>query len=202
LPFKTWSVGEEVLASDFNPYVQQQVVARFATAAARTAAITSPVLNQLTSRDDSGGLIERWNGASWESAGSSAELFYGQTTAPVSVTNTSAATSHLVVDGVARTYDGTPVIIEFFAPNVVSPAAANIYFGLLDGVVPQQVLAYASASSGSIGVPVFARFRFAPSVGSHNFRIGSWVSSGSGTANGGNGAVNQVTPMSLRIVRA
>lgn len=35
---KTWVVGEEVLAADFNTYVQNQVVARFATVAARDAA--------------------------------------------------------------------------------------------------------------------------------------------------------------------
>ena len=35
---KTWVVGEEVLAADFNTYVQNQVVARFATVAARDSA--------------------------------------------------------------------------------------------------------------------------------------------------------------------
>lgn len=38
MPQKTWVVGEEVLAADFNTYVQQQVVARFATVAARDSA--------------------------------------------------------------------------------------------------------------------------------------------------------------------
>jgi len=38
MPQKTWVVGEEVLAADFNTYVQNQVVPRFATVAARDAA--------------------------------------------------------------------------------------------------------------------------------------------------------------------
>lgn len=38
MPQKTWVVGEEVLAADFNTYVQNQVVPRFATIAARDAA--------------------------------------------------------------------------------------------------------------------------------------------------------------------
>ena len=38
MPQKTWVVGEEVLAADFNTYVQNQVVAKFATVAARDAA--------------------------------------------------------------------------------------------------------------------------------------------------------------------
>lgn len=65
MPFKVWSIGEEVLAADFNNYVQSQVVSRFSTAAARTAAITAPVLNQLTMRDDLPGLLEYWSGVSW-----------------------------------------------------------------------------------------------------------------------------------------
>jgi streptogramin lyase len=42
MPTKTWVVGEEVLAADFNTYVQEQVVATFSTTAARDAAITTP----------------------------------------------------------------------------------------------------------------------------------------------------------------
>jgi hypothetical protein len=42
MPSKTWVVGEEVLAADFNAYVQEQVVATFPTVAARDAAITAP----------------------------------------------------------------------------------------------------------------------------------------------------------------
>lgn len=38
MPQKTWVVGEETLAADFNLFVQQQVVARFASVAARDAA--------------------------------------------------------------------------------------------------------------------------------------------------------------------
>lgn len=38
MPQKLWVVGEEVLAADFNTYVQNQVVPRFATVAARDSA--------------------------------------------------------------------------------------------------------------------------------------------------------------------
>lgn len=46
MPTKVWAVGEEVLAADFNDYVQEQVVAVFATAAARDAAIPAPNAGQ------------------------------------------------------------------------------------------------------------------------------------------------------------
>lgn len=42
MPQKTWLVGEEVLAVDFNGYLQQQVVAVFPNAAARTTQWPTP----------------------------------------------------------------------------------------------------------------------------------------------------------------
>lgn len=42
IPTKTWVVGEEVLAADFNLYVQKQVIATFANAVARDAALPTP----------------------------------------------------------------------------------------------------------------------------------------------------------------
>lgn len=42
MPQKSWAVGEEVLAADFNTYVQQQVVPQFTTAAQRDSQWASP----------------------------------------------------------------------------------------------------------------------------------------------------------------
>ena len=42
MPKKTWAIGEEVIAADFNPNVADQVVAVFASAAARTAGWPAP----------------------------------------------------------------------------------------------------------------------------------------------------------------
>jgi hypothetical protein len=63
--YKTWAVGEEVLAADHNSYLQSQVVARFPSASARTAQLPAPGLNQLSMRDDAPGLIEYWTGSAW-----------------------------------------------------------------------------------------------------------------------------------------
>jgi hypothetical protein len=54
VPTKTWVVGEEVLAADFNAMVQKQVVATFANAAARTAAIPAPTPGMLSYLNDTG----------------------------------------------------------------------------------------------------------------------------------------------------
>jgi hypothetical protein len=62
--FKTWVVGEEVLAADFNDYVQEQVVATFANAAARTSAMPAPNVGSLTFLADSR-VYQWWNGTNW-----------------------------------------------------------------------------------------------------------------------------------------
>lgn len=46
MPSKVWAIGEEVLAADFNPYVQEQVLATFPSYAARDAAIGAPKAGQ------------------------------------------------------------------------------------------------------------------------------------------------------------
>lgn len=52
MPTKTWVVGEEVLAADFNSLVQKQVVATFANAAARDAALPTPNMGMMCYLDD------------------------------------------------------------------------------------------------------------------------------------------------------
>ncbi len=64
MPTKTWAPGEAVIAADFNSYVQQQVVATFANAAARAAAITTPLPGMLTWVADKARL-EYYTGAGW-----------------------------------------------------------------------------------------------------------------------------------------
>lgn len=64
MPHKVWAVGEEVLAADAQTYWQNQVVATFADAAARTAGIAAPVAGQMTWLLDVKRL-DVWDGAAW-----------------------------------------------------------------------------------------------------------------------------------------
>lgn len=82
MPTKTWVVGEEVLAADFNTYVQQQVVPTFSNTAARDAWTSPPngarcvTLDTYTGwerragawkRSAAGGLYSDWSNATVES---------------------------------------------------------------------------------------------------------------------------------------
>jgi len=63
--YKVFTAGEEALASDVNSLLMSQTVARFASAAARSAALTAPVLNQMSALDSKPGQSSYWNGSAW-----------------------------------------------------------------------------------------------------------------------------------------
>ena len=63
--FRTFSVGEVLTATNVNTYLMQQAVMVFATAAARSSAITAPSEGMVTYLSDSNSLWF-YNGASWE----------------------------------------------------------------------------------------------------------------------------------------
>ena len=65
MPYKQWVVGEEVLAADFNTFVQKQVIAVFANAASRTSGLTSPTEGQLTFLQDTD-RYDFWDGTAWK----------------------------------------------------------------------------------------------------------------------------------------
>jgi hypothetical protein len=144
----------------------------------------------------------------WVSKNIGEELFYGQITTGVTVTQTTAAGSILVVDGGTRSYDGTTaIIIEVYAPLIQAPAGTNlgIMLELYDNASDLGILCetYTGATpANSITTPAYARRRLTPTAGSHNFRIGAWVHGGTGTVFAGTGLSGGFSPAFIRITRA
>ena len=64
--FKVWSTGDLVNASDFNNYIQEQVVMVFADSSARGSAISSPEEGMFAFLKDTNDLTF-YNGSSWAS---------------------------------------------------------------------------------------------------------------------------------------
>lgn len=62
---KTWAVGEEVIASDLNPILSDQIVAQFSSAAARTAGWAAPPEGAMSYLADTNEL-NAWSGTAWE----------------------------------------------------------------------------------------------------------------------------------------
>lgn len=63
--FKVWSIGEEILASDFNQYVGSQIVATFADSSQRATQLPGPTKGQLCTLDNYPGAVYIYNGADW-----------------------------------------------------------------------------------------------------------------------------------------
>ena len=121
------------------------------------------------------------------------EIAYNQIT--TSFTCTNAYTQ--AIAGTTVTYDGTPVIVEFFASQIT--ANTNVNVALYDASSEVCVLT-AFAITGSGGES--GRLRFSPSAGSHTYNayakyIGT---SGSIVAGSGSGGDNYV-PAYLRITK-
>jgi hypothetical protein len=64
--YKVFTNGSVLQASEVNENLMQQAVATFSNAAARTAAITSPVEGQMTYLEDTN-RYSMWNGSAWVS---------------------------------------------------------------------------------------------------------------------------------------
>jgi hypothetical protein len=62
--FKIWATGDLVNASDFNTYIQEQVVMVFADSTARDAAVTSPSEGMFCFLQDTNSL-QFYNGSAW-----------------------------------------------------------------------------------------------------------------------------------------
>ena len=64
--FKVWATGDLINASDFNNYIQEQVIMRFASATARDSAVSSPEEGMFAYLSDTNDLTF-YNGSSWAS---------------------------------------------------------------------------------------------------------------------------------------
>jgi len=134
------------------------------------------------------------------------EMIYSQITANVSVTATTQAGAQTVINPGNVTYDGQPIIVEFFAAQLTSPAVAggglvlNLWDANTDlGVFGQVVTPAASAMTASATL----RRRLTPTPGAHNYNVRGWVTpSGTGIVGAGLGAGVGNQPAYLRTTRA
>jgi hypothetical protein len=132
------------------------------------------------------------------------ELAYNQATANVNLTNGSGA-QHLLIEGTTRSYDGSPILVDFYCGAFQSPAVAGGYaaVNLLDGATDLGYFGFmqASGAGSAVGTLRCAR-RITPTAGAHNYRIGGWVSTGTGVAYASTTGVSTWGPMFVRVTRA
>jgi hypothetical protein len=135
------------------------------------------------------------------------EIGYDQITANVTVTGLLISSFTTVIAGTSRTFDGSPIVAEFFAPLVTTPSAAAgnfIAVGLSEGGTVFAVLAEViTPAAANTKVPVLARLRFTPSAGAHTYSLVSWAANTTGTPNviAGTGTGGGFSPAYLRFTR-
>jgi hypothetical protein len=110
--YKVFTNGSTLQASELNENLMQQSTAVFSNAAARTAAITSPVEGQLTYLEDVD-RYEHWTGAAWVSP-------FGMTL--LNTTSFSAATNVSFDNVFSSSYTNYKIITRITSSSVDGPA--------------------------------------------------------------------------------
>jgi hypothetical protein len=133
------------------------------------------------------------------------EFDYVQKTTSTSVTQTTGAAADTVVTGNAVTYDGSTIIhIEFFAPNAYPSNVADRTMNLVlyDGSTQLGRMAIINSQAANNAFrPVHVVRRLTPTNASHTYSIRAYVSAGTGTVVGEDGASGNFMPCYIRQVK-
>ena len=123
--FKVWTTGDLVNASDFNNYVQEQVIGVFASTSARDSAISSPEEGMFAYLSDTN-TLSFYNGSSWAS-------FIGEGDI-TGVTITTGSTSGLAGGATATSgaFSSTLVISPNLATSATVAASDIVMIGDAD----------------------------------------------------------------------
>lgn len=138
------------------------------------------------------------------------ELAYNEFVAPVAIGAVTEGTANLVIAAASVNFDGTPVLIDFFAPRVLTPTSADcvIDFVLRDDTAGVSLgllgRVRSSVSAGLVVNEIAARLarRLTPVSGARIYSVRAFVNGGGGSVGAGPGAAGQIVPGYIRITTA
>jgi len=136
------------------------------------------------------------------------ELAYTEITAAVSVPVNTLATAQQIISSGAQTYDGSPIMIEFFCDRLDVPTVVGGQLLLLlwDGSTNHgRLMETVNPAAATMMIPaVNLRRRLVPSAGSHTYRIMGWALGGTGgiVAGAGTPGADTHVPAFIRVTRA
>lgn len=138
------------------------------------------------------------------------ELNYTAITSPAAVTDTSEATATALISPGAITFDGTPVVVMFFA-QVVAPTATSVTdfvaITLFEGATQITRLGTLGLGDLATGQPLQVgmtlQYRFTPTAAAHTYKICAFTNSVTGTPEflAGNGGTGGAPPSFVRFVK-
>lgn len=105
MPFKTFTTGTPLPASDVQDYLMKQSVMVFANAAARSSAVTAPTEGMISYLSDTN-VLNIYDGAAWVGAVNTGSLngYTGVTYADVALTMNTALTYRMVTIPSSKIY--------------------------------------------------------------------------------------------------
>jgi len=129
-------------------------------------------------------------------SGGLVELGYSQITSNLSVTGTSTAQTQVIAP-LTVVCDGSPILVEFFSANIVSPSSQYLTISLWeDGVEKTRYWATSGISQQQSSAP---KYRLTPSAGTHTYAVRAFTTSGTGTVAAGTGSTTETAPAFLRV---
>lgn len=140
-----------------------------------------------------------------EPAAPANEIFYSQITANVTIAAGSTAAANIVINPGNQTYDGTPVILEFFSGQIaITQQSVQLILELWDGATS---LGYWGQFLNPGGVTFLTAAslsrRLTPTAGLHNYNVRGWMTpAGTVTVGAGTGVSGVTQPAYLRATRA
>lgn len=152
MPFRTWSVAEEMLAADFQQIIGNQIVATFEDDAQRTAQLPGPVTGQLSTLATHPGALYTWNGAAWVEVGrpglSNPNLFMQSGQNVFTTTDIGEFVVNYIAQGGVNFAD-TPVAV--FLQDMASTGTIMSNFGVIDTLnLPYGFVAQARNQFGNL----------------------------------------------------
>lgn len=134
------------------------------------------------------------------------EFGYDQMTSFISVTSTTESAGTTIIAGTSHTFDGSPVIAEFFSPKASGNTASggSVSVSLFESSTDKGILCWiADSGTTELMVSISGKLRFTPSAGAHTYSVTAATSSTSGSPfiQGGAGGVGNVAPCYIRFTK-
>lgn len=128
---------------------------------------------------------------------------YDEFTGNVSVTATTEATANTIVTADAATFDGTPVWVEFFAPEATNVASFNLSIILHDDTAGASLGRLCSQNSpDAMTLAAQGKRKITPAAGSRVYSIRAYTIGGSAGVSAGAGGAGVDVPGYIRITKA
>lgn len=110
-----------------------------------------------------------------------AEIGYVQSTSPITIVDTARVTQTQLMTSGALTFDGAPVIFEFFCAGVTSSstAASAVFVMLVEGST--ELGETEMFTNTQVMMPAYIRYRFTPTAGAHTYKLCAFATSLTGT---------------------